>query len=155
MGFPLHLHSVCLGDLEWDPDCELRFARGIPGFEAETRMIPIEIPAQRPLVYLQSTANPEVCFLALPASSIRQDFAPRFSLDDYIALGLEPLEDPCPGGDLLCLALLYPTGSGLQTNLAAPVVISLRNLRGHQLTPATGPDYWLLSAAGTWEAQCS
>src|SRR6185437_1157974 len=51
------IHSPWLGDLEWDPECEILFPCGLPGFEDEHRILPVEIPAQRPLVYLQSIEN--------------------------------------------------------------------------------------------------
>ncbi len=38
----------------------------MPGFEEQRRMIPVEIPSQRPLVYLQSLESDEICFVALP-----------------------------------------------------------------------------------------
>ncbi len=158
------LRSACLGDLEWEAASELFFPQGIPGFESEKRIVPIEIPAQRPLVYLHSACTPDVCFLALPAGGITPGFRLRLLPDDYQALDLEPGPEPVPGEDILCLALLGPSmpgpgmpeadGTGIQTNLAAPVVISLHNQRGHQLIPATGPEYWRLGENGCWEVLC-
>ena len=149
------LRSSCLGDLEWSAEAELWFADGIPGFDREQRLVPIEIPAQRPLVYLHSACNPDVCFLALPAPAIAPGFELRLGPDDYQALELDPDSRPEPGRDVLCLALLGPCGNDIQANLAAPVVISLHNQRGHQLTPAGAPEYWRLSKDGVWEAVCS
>jgi flagellar assembly factor FliW len=134
----------------------LWFAEGIPGFERERRLVPIEIPAQRPLVYLQSAENPDVCFLSLPAAAVTSRFQLELGPDDYPALGLDPGADPIPGQDVLCLALLGPAaGAEIQTNLAAPVVISLACQRGHQLTPAGEPEIWRLGPGGVWEAMCS
>ena len=148
------LPGTCLGDLEWDRGSELWFAHGIPGFENERRMVPVEIPAQRPLVYLQSAETPDLCFLALPVTTIQADFEIRLSADDFQALELDPSTDPVPGLDILCLALLGPSESGIRTNLAAPVIISLHTMRGHQLTPLGGPLYWHLGEGRAWERSC-
>ena len=155
MSTPAVLCGTCLGDLEWDPESELWFADGIPGFENEKRIVPVEIPTQRPLVYLQSAQTPALCFLALPASTIQPGFEVRLSAEDLLALELDPECEPVPGKDILCLALLGPAKSGIRANLAAPVVISLHSMRGHQLTPSGGPRYWSLGDHGAWEGSCS
>lgn len=144
------LRSTRLGDLEWDPSSELFFPQGLPGFEAETRLIPVEIPAQRPLVYLQSATRSDLCFLALPAASIDPDFATDPRCEEVMAVS-----DDRTGGDLLCLALLVPSAGGVRTNLAAPVVIGLSTMRGVQLTPGSGPRHWHLRESGAWEGPCS
>ena len=154
MEAPGILHGTCLGDLEWEPSSELWFAHGIPGFENLRRMVPVEIPAQRPLVYLQSAETPGLCFLALPVTTIHPDFEVRLSADDFQALELDPSTDPVPGPDILCLALLGPSESGIRTNLAAPVIISLHTMRGLQLIPLAGPLYWHLGEGRTWERSC-
>ena len=38
------IHSPWLGDVESDPQCELLFPAGLPGFEEQHRMLPVEIP---------------------------------------------------------------------------------------------------------------
>ncbi len=154
----LRVVSPWLGPLQWESSCELHFPAGLPGFEHHHRMVPIEIPSQRPLIYLQSADNGEVCFLALPVLTVQPDFRLRLSEDDVSALELEgyltetPV-DPALGADVLCLALLMPSGRTVQTNLDAPVVINLHNGRGIQVVaPTVGS--WRLSQQGGWEAVC-
>lgn len=150
------LRSTSLGELEWDAESELWFPQGLPGFERLSRIVPIEIPAQRPLVYLHSATDASICFMALPLHSIAPGLQVELLPDDYRALDLDPAIEPVAGEDILCLALLGPTECGvIQTNLSSPVVINLHNHRAHQLTPETGPDYWRLDDSGTWEAVCS
>ena len=60
------------------PNSELLFPAGLPGFEAERGMLPVEIPAQKPLVYLQSLTNPEVCFVSLPVFIVDPGFRSSF-----------------------------------------------------------------------------
>ena len=62
--------SPWLGEIDWQAGCELQFPAGLPGFEQYRRMVPVEIPSQRPLIYLQSAERGDVCFLALPVLTV-------------------------------------------------------------------------------------
>ena len=151
--------SPYLGEIHWDSSCELQFPSGLPGFERYRRMVPVEIPSQRPLIYLQSAEKAEVCFLALPVLTVRPGFELRLSEDDRFALELDqtgPDQDPVLGTDVLCLALLVPFGISVQTNLDAPIVVNLHNRRGIQsVSTVPGAGSYRLSENGTWEAACS
>jgi flagellar assembly factor FliW len=150
------LRSTSLGELEWDVESEVWFPQGLPGFERQSRIVPIEIPAQRPLVYLHSATDASICFMALPLHSIVPGMRVELLPDDYRVLGLDPAIEPVTGEDILCLALLGPAECGvIQANLSSPVVINLHNHWAHQLIPDTGPDYWRLGDSGAWEAACS
>ena len=61
------IRSPWIGEIEWDAQCDLLFPAGLPGFEDVRHMIPVEIPAQRPLVYLQSLEHPDVVCFAFPS----------------------------------------------------------------------------------------
>src|SRR5580658_9609989 len=93
------IHSRWLGEIEADPGAELIFPAGIPGFEDERRMLPVEIPSQRPLIYLQSVANPETCFAALPVFVVDPGFRLRLSEEERCALQLAEACDPVIGAD--------------------------------------------------------
>ena len=90
-------------------------------------MIPIEIPAQRPIVYLQSLEQPEVCFVCMPVLVIDPVFRLSLSDEERATLALAAGETPVLGQDVLCLGLLLPSGDTVEVNLAAPIVISLLN----------------------------
>ncbi len=152
---PQTIHSPWLGDVESDPVCELLFPCGLPGFEEHHRMLPIEIPAQRPLVYLQSLDCVEVCFVALPVYVIDPAFQLRISDEDRFILGLSENCEPVIGVDVLCLALLRKAGNSVEANLNASIVINLHNQRGVQCVPPTGTSaYFRLSADDGWAALC-
>ncbi len=72
-------------------------------------MLPVEIPAQKPLVYLQSLTNPEVCFVSLPVFIVDSGFRLHLSDDERSILQLNGDGDPTIGVDVLCLALLMPS----------------------------------------------
>jgi flagellar assembly factor FliW len=151
--------SPLLGEIETGSECEMSFPFGIPGFEEMRRVVPVEIPAQRPLIYLLDAAHPETCFLALPVFVIDPRFKLTMTEDECAAIGLpESPELPCEpkiGEDVLCLALLVPSERTVQANLGCPVVVNLRNLRGIQCAPPDGYSNCLkLSPEGVWEPAC-
>jgi flagellar assembly factor FliW len=149
------IHSPWLGDVESDARCELLFPAGLPGFEDQRRMVPVEIPAQRPLVYLQSVERAEICFVALPVVVIDPAFQLRISDEERSVLELPGNCDPVIGADVLCLALLMPSGRSVQANTNAAIVINLHNRRAVQCVPPEGLSsrFRLLDDSG-WRAQC-
>ena len=149
------IHSPWLGEVESDPGCELLFPAGLPGFEDQRRLLPVEIPAQRPLVYLQSVERAEICFVALPVYVIDPAFQLRMSDEDRSILELPEDCDPVIGADVLCLALLMPSGHSVQANTNASIVINLHNRRGVQCVPPDGLSlrFRLLGDRG-WTALC-
>lgn len=149
------IHSPWLGDVEADPQCELLFPAGLPGFEDQTRMLPVEIPAQRPLVYLQSVERAEICFVALPVYVVDPAFQLRVSDEERSILQLPDDCDPVIGSDVLCLVLLRPSGHSVEANLNASIVINLHNRRGVQCVPADGrsSQFRLLDDSG-WKVLC-
>jgi flagellar assembly factor FliW len=149
------IQSPWLGTIELDPQCELLFPCGLPGFEDQRRMVPIEIPAQRPLVYLQSLDTAEICFVALPVYVVDPGFRLCISDEERAILQIPENCDPVIGVDVLCIALLMPSGRTVETNLNAAIVINLHNKRGVQCVPSAGPSCcFRLSADSGWTALC-
>ena len=149
------IHSRWLGDIESDPQCELLFPSGLPGFEDERRMLPVEIPEQRPLLYLQSMENAEICFVALPVYVIDAGFQLRITDEERALLRLPVDSGPVIGADVLCVALLMRSSETVQANLNAAVVINLHNRRGIQcVDPAGRSAFFRLSADSGWTALC-
>jgi flagellar assembly factor FliW len=152
------METICspwLGDVDSDPQCELLFPAGLPGFEDQRRMLPVEIPAQRPLVYLQSVERAEICFVALPVYVIDPAFQLHISDEERSLLELPENCDPVIGADVLCLALLMPFGRSVQANTNASVVINLHNRRAVQCVPPEGLSsrFRLLDDSG-WRVPC-
>jgi flagellar assembly factor FliW len=149
------IRSPWLGEIEWNSGAELLFPCGLPGFETERRMIPVEIPAQRPLVYLQSLERDHICFLALPVLVIDPGFQLRLQDDEKAAILLPEDCDPVIGSDVLCLGLLVPSEHTVRVNLNAPIVINLHNLMGVQcVSSGARPGCLRLEENGRWEAEC-
>lgn len=149
------IHSPWIGEIEWDEQCEIHFPHGLPGFENERRFLPVEIPAQRPLVYLQSVENHAVCFLCLPVLTIDPAFALELSEDDHAMLRFEDGLEPELGRDVLCLGLLAPLGRTVETDLRTPIVINLHCGLGVQAMGMETAGRFRLSEASLWEPVCS
>lgn len=143
------------GSLEWDPSAEICFPAGIPGFEDERRFVAIEIPRQRPLVYLQSLQRRDLCFLTLPAQTVDSSFRLDLEEEERSALCFGPEESVEAGRDVLSLSLLIPAAGTVRANLSAPILINLRGLIGVQRIPAIeAGTQFELTAAGMWERLC-
>jgi flagellar assembly factor FliW len=149
------VHSQWLGEIEFGPNSELFFPAGLPGFEGEHGMLPVEIPAQKPLVYLQSLTNPEICFVSLPVFIVDSGFRLHLSDEERSILQLSGDGDPAIGVDVLCLALLIASFGTVRVNLNAPVVINLHNSRAVQCVSAdTDGGFYRLAENGQWESAC-
>jgi flagellar assembly factor FliW len=150
------IHSPFLGEIRLDEDCEIFFPAGLPGFENEHRLLPVEVPAQRPLVYLQSVERERVCFVGLPVYVIQANFRLEIPDEERTMLGLPDGCEPVIGQDVLCVALLMPSGDTVEVNLNAPIVINLHNRRGAQIVrpAAEGFATYRLSPDNGWTLLC-
>jgi flagellar assembly factor FliW len=121
------------GPLEYATGAELRFPRGLPGFEAETRFVLMEREALTPFVFLQSVVTSRVCFLTVPVQVVEPGYQIGMTEEDgqLVQAGLGAAE-------LLCLAVLASNGAGAFTaNLLAPLVVNPETKIGVQ---AVRPD---------------
>lgn len=107
------------------------FPQGLPGFADETKFLPVELPDQFPLVYLQSLRTPDLCFAALPVNSVITGYRLGVTAGDLEGIGLRP--DVQVGTDMLCLALICFAEEGAAANLRAPVIINLKNRMAAQI----------------------
>jgi flagellar assembly factor FliW len=115
------------GALEYEESLVVRFPSGLPGFEQETRFVLLERPEWTPLVLLQSLHRAQLCFLAAPVAVIDPSYCLSVTREDLERLGLNEEQQPVPGEQMLCLALLCaPENGPLTGNLLAPVVVNLR-----------------------------
>lgn len=131
------LHSPWFGEVRWDETSEVSFPAGLPGFDDCRRMIAIEIPSHRPVLYLQSVDRPTVCFMTLPVQYVSPGFTARLNEDDAAALARRPGELP-GAGSLLWLAMVVPTPTGAIANLDAPIVVDVTSGVGIQTSLAVG-----------------
>lgn len=121
------------GEFEYSDAAVFEFPHGLFGFEHERRFLPIEIPAARPIVFLQSLTTQELCFVALPVFVVDREYRLSLSMEDRAELGLPSNRPAVIGEDVLCLALITIQPQRPTTaNLMAPIVVSLASRRAVQ-----------------------
>jgi flagellar assembly factor FliW len=115
------------GSIEYDESWVVSFPCGLPGFENETRFVLLERPEWAPIVFLQSLAGAELCFLAAPVGALDPAYSLSVTREDLQRLSLDEERQPVADQQVLCLALLCaPENGPLTGNLLAPVVVNLR-----------------------------
>jgi len=123
----LHCQTRYFGTLEYHDDAVLEFPAGLPAFEHERRFLAVQQPFNAPLVFLQSLADPKLCFVTLPVQAICAGYGLSIAPEDLEILGLPDGQQPVIGRDVLCLAILSFVENALPTaNLLAPVVVNLQ-----------------------------
>ncbi len=120
------------GNVSFEPESELLFTAGLPGFEDRTRFVALAFAETSPLVYLQSLEDPALCFLTLPILAADPAYRLSICAEDLAELGLAVSRQPVIGEDVLCLAVLSLRESGPTANLLAPVVVNLKTRRAVQ-----------------------
>src|SRR4051794_14952186 len=146
-----HCTTKYFGPISYEESSVLHFPSGLPGFENERRFLSLEQPAHQPLVFLQSLTMPELCFVALPAPAVDPAYKLEMEEADLELLGAESgVSD-----DLLKLALVTITESGMTANLFAPIVINTKNLRAVQAISPNQRYSHVHALSETWETVCS
>jgi len=152
---PLRCETRYFGPVEYDEESVLVFPDGIPAFEQERRFVAIRQPLNEPLVFLQSLARADLCFVALPVHSICAGYRLQMAPEDLQALGLPPDRQPAIGREVLCLSLLAVEENAPPTaNLLAPIVVNLRTQCARQAIQ-TGSAYSHREELPLREAACS
>ena len=148
-----HCITKYFGTISYEEASVLDFPAGLPGFESECRFLSLEQPAHHPLVFLQSVTNPDLCFVALPAAAVEPCYELEMDDADLELIAAEAASS----SNLLKLALVTISKSGMTANLLAPIVINTKNLRAVQAVSPTQRYSHLhpLSEAREPEAVCS
>jgi flagellar assembly factor FliW len=152
---PQRCDTRYFGPVDYDEQSVMLFPDGIPAFEQEQRFLALRQPINEPLVFLQSLANPNLCFATLPALSACPGYQLSMAPEDLDALGLEAGRQPAIGHDVLCLAILSLEENAPPTvNLLAPIVVNLHTLCGRQAIQTDSP-YSHREVLPLREAACS
>ena len=125
------------GEIAYEPESELEFPCGLPGFDNRKRFVAVHFVENDPLLYLQSLEDPALCFITMPILSVDPKYKLTVAGDDLSQLGLPSMRQPKIGEDVLCLTVVAVRETGPTANLLAPIVINLKNRRAVQ---AIAPD---------------
>src|SRR5437879_2832929 len=121
------VHTKYFGALEYQSESRYDFPAGIPGFEKDKQFLFIDQPLTKPLVFMQSPAQPGLCFVGLPIHCVDPGYRLSIGPEDLRSLQLPPDRQPEIGSEVLCLALLSLSEDQPPTaNLLAPIVVNLQ-----------------------------
>ena len=121
------LATKYFGNLQYSEESVFEFPAGIPGFDEEKSFLFVEQPLTRPLVYMQSMARTDLCFLALPILAVHSDYRLHMSREDLEKIDMPQDSQPEIGPQVCCLALIsLAAGEKPTANLLAPVVANLK-----------------------------
>jgi flagellar assembly factor FliW len=143
------------GMVQYEDSAVLQFPAGLPGFECETRFLPLHRPGYEPLIFLQSVETPDLCFVTTPVQTIDPSYQLEVAEQDLELLGLSVSGQPEIGRDVLCVAILTVKENSVTANLRAPIVVSLRNSRAVQSLVQTLAYSHEQSVVRGKEAECS
>ncbi len=119
------------GWMEIPEGMALEFPAGLPGFDLERSFVCVRNERHLPIVFLQSLQTPELCFLAVPARQVDEQYAVELSVEERRLLELR--EGNGAEAEVEALALLsVREGEGATANLLAPVVVNPANRRAVQ-----------------------
>ena len=134
----LEFETKYFGKVPYAPGSVIEFPLGLPGFENEHRFVLIEQSINKPIVFLQSLSQPELCFPTAPVSLLCPNYELTLSAEDLFALGCQ--EQPVAGQDTLLLAIVSLAPDGPATaNLLSPVVIHWRTRLAVQAIQTDSP----------------
>jgi len=127
-----------LGSISWEPESEIEFPRGLPGFEERRKFVAVRFAHTDPLIFLQSLEDSSLSFVTMPVRSVVPDYRVVVSREDLELVGLPANRQPRIGDDIHCLTVLAIRENGVTANLLAPVLINLRNLKAVQAVVQEG-----------------
>jgi len=134
------LRSDYFGTITYHPGSVIEFPRGLPGFDDQRSFVLIEQEINKPAVFLQSLARPDLCFLALPAAAVEPGYRLFLSDEDRAVLGVGGQQSPGEEAALLVLVLVsLAEGRPPTANLLSPVVIHFARRLGVQSIPSDSP----------------
>jgi flagellar assembly factor FliW len=117
--------SKYFGKLIYKEESVIHFPAGMPGFGNEGRFLLIEQAMNKPIVFLQSLSEPELCFITLPVLGIRPHYKLAIAPEDLQTLDLPENRQPAIGDEVLGLAIVSVSEDRPPTvNLLSPIVIN-------------------------------
>lgn len=115
------------GTITFDEPAVIAFPAGLPGFAHCRRFLPLEEPSHKPLIFLQSLEQPQLCFLTLPISAVDPAYRLKMNAEDLAIIGFK--QQPALGDEIPCWAIIAVGEDSVPTvNMLAPIVVN----------PATG-----------------
>jgi flagellar assembly factor FliW len=110
-------------------DIIVSFPAGLIGFEKYTEYRLFEPSDGYPLRFLQSVEQPDISFACMDAAAVKMDYEVPLGEEDSKFLALEKPEDAL----VLVLIVVPEEPRRMTANLAGPLVINTRTMKGRQV----------------------
>jgi flagellar assembly factor FliW len=123
----MQISTTRFGQIEVDPLDILLFPCGLFGFEQSKHFVLLGDEREPAIVWLQSTSDPAVAFIAISPRRCVRDYRLRVAQSD-LALVLQEDDD-----QTFVLALASKGDNGWTLNLRAPIVINPQRRLGKQI----------------------
>jgi len=117
------------GEIEVEDSSVIRMPRGPVGFEQYTQFVAVEHRPDTDFHWLQSTEEPSLAFVVVDPSKFYTDYEVEISDADAEKLGLASEDD----ASVMVVVSVAKGGEEITANLAAPVVINMKEMLGLQV----------------------
>ena len=124
----MHIDTVRFGQVDIDPGRILTFQGGLPGLEEHETYAILQFEEGNPIVWLQCTTDAGVCLPVVDAFVLEPGYVFDLSDEDVKALALQSPEDL----HVLSVLVIPENIQAMTVNLAAPIVINMRNGQARQ-----------------------
>ncbi|MGI5935636.1 MAG: flagellar assembly protein FliW [Oscillospiraceae bacterium] len=124
----MKIETAHFGVVEIDDNKVLFFENGLPGLEDDKRFALLSKEESRPINWFQSLDHREIALPVMDPFLVCPDYAFDIPQADVNALEIKQVDDV-----YVLSVLVIPRSEGITINLAAPIVINVRNNRGKQI----------------------
>jgi len=124
----MRIATAHFGEVEIDDNKVLFFENGLPGLEDNKRFALLSNEESRPINWFQSLDHWEIALPVIDPFLVCPDYAFDIPQADVDALEIKQVEDV-----YVLNVLVIPRNGGITINLAAPIVINVKNNRGKQI----------------------
>ncbi len=125
----MKIQTSHFGEVEIDDSKILQFENGLPGLQDDKRFALLSVEDSKPINWLQSLDHREISLPVIDPFIIKPDYSFEISKDDVNALGIKRIKDVY----VLCILVIPRNVKIMTVNLAAPVIINVRNSKGCQI----------------------
>ena len=117
------------GKIEIDKEDIIKFPQAVPGFPEDKEFVIFPLGEDSPFIVLQSVNNEKLAFITIEPGNYLKDY--EFEISDELAKKLKIKKNE----DLLILSIATIKGDiqNMTINLAAPVIINLKEKLGKQV----------------------
>lgn len=124
----MYIQTKYFGEIEVEETKQIQFSIGLPGFEAETAFMLLDLANHNVLQLLQSIHTPSLAFIVVSPYQIYSDYI--VDLDDNILYRLNIKQEV--DVNLFSIVTLASPFAKSTLNLKAPVVINVNDQTGKQ-----------------------